>query len=336
MTIGKVMILFCVAMSIILTLLPHLIWLLGWCGGRVFGYTISYAPFGRSAVVIVAIFLALMAYGYFIGRWRLTVTEMEYTHNDIPTAFDGFRIAHISDLHLSTFDDKPQQLERFVRAVNSLNPDIICFTGDLVTVGKEEAEPYKKILLNLQAKYGVVSVLGNHDFLLYNQSLVNEEQRYKAVEELATFQSQTLSWKLLRNEHYEVVTEDGSKITLIGVDNKNCTNQGFQTIDKGDLDKAMDGVEGFTILLSHDPTHWRYEVLPQTDIPLTLSGHTHKAQVEIFGWTPARLMFKEVGGMYREVDQSLYVNAGLGCTAPFRIGARPEITLLTLKGTVKN
>ena len=174
---GKVMILFCVAMSIILTLLPHLIWFLGWCGGRVFGYTISYAPFGRSAVVIVAVFLALMAYGYFIGRWRLTVTEMEYTHNDIPTAFDGFRIAHISDLHLSTFDDKPQQLERFVRAVNSLNPDIICFTGDLVTVGKEEAEPYKKILLNLQAKYGVVSVLGNHDFLLYNQSLVNEEQR---------------------------------------------------------------------------------------------------------------------------------------------------------------
>lgn len=336
MTLGKVMILFCVATSIVLALLAHLIWLIGWCGGKVFGYAISYAPFGRSAVVVVAIFLALMAYGYFIGRWRLTVTETEYAHRDIPTAFDGFRIAHISDLHLSTFDDKPEQLERFVQTINSLNPDIICFTGDLVTIGKEEAEPYTDTLRNLKAKYGVVSVLGNHDFLLYNQRLGNEEQRDNAVEELVSFQCDTLGWRLLRNEHYELIADDGTKITFIGVDNKNCTNQGFQTIDRGDLGKAMNGVEGFSVLLSHDPTHWRYEVLPQTSIPLTLSGHTHKAQVEIFGWSLARLMFKEAGGLYSEADQSLYVNAGLGCTAPFRIGARPEITLLALKGTAKD
>ncbi|MBR5585962.1 MAG: metallophosphoesterase, partial [Alistipes sp.] len=90
------------------------------------------------------------------------------------------------------------------------------------------------------------------------------------------------------------------------------------------------GTDGFRILLSHDPSHWKAEVVPDTDIPLTLSGHTHNAQIRIFGWTPATFSFKEVAGRYDCGEQTLYINVGLGCTAPFRIGVNPEVTVITL------
>lgn len=332
MTTGKIMIFFCFGMGLILALLPHLIWFLCWLCGKLSGNSISYAPFGWTALGLVIVFWSLMAYGYFAGRWKLEVNEIVYANHELPEAFEGFRIVHISDLHLNTFDDSPEQLERFVSSINALEPDIICFTGDLVTIGRSEAEPYTEILKRMSARHGVISVLGNHDFLLYNYNMTDEWQREKAVEELASYERDSLGWHLLRNESFKITAGEGSYITFLGVDNKNCTDQGFKTTDRGDLRKAMEGTDGFRILLSHDPTHWRHEVLPETTIPITLSGHTHKAQVEILGWTPASWMFKESGGMYNEDGQSLYVNAGLGCTAPFRIGAAPEITLLKLKG----
>ena len=97
----------------------------------------------------------------------------------------------------------------------------------------------------------------------------------------------------------------------------------------------MEGTDGFRILLTHDPSHWRAEVLPETDIPLTLSGHTHSAQIKIFGWTPAKWSFNEIAGRYDDGDQTLYINVGLGCTAPFRLGVNPEVTVITLKSTNK-
>ena len=115
------------------------------------------------------------------------------------------------------------------------------------------------------------------------------------------------------------------------VDNANFSNQGFHTIHKGDLNKAMEGTEGFRVLLSHDPSHWSAEVIPNTDIPLTLSGHTHSAQIRIFGWTPAKWSFKEVAGRYDRDGQTLYINVGLGCTAPIRLGVNPEVTVITLR-----
>lgn len=119
------------------------------------------------------------------------------------------------------------------------------------------------------------------------------------------------------------------------MDNANYDNQGFPTIHRGDLRKAMEGTDGFRILLTHDPSHWRAEVLPETDIPLTLSGHTHSAQIKIFGWTPAKWSFNEIAGRYDDGDQTLYINVGLGCTAPFRLGVNPEVTVITLKSTNK-
>jgi hypothetical protein len=255
---------------------------------------------------------------------------MEYAHPDTSPAFDGYKIVHISDLHLSTFDDNPKQLQRFVDSINALEPDLICFTGDLVTFGTSEAEPYTTTLRQLQAKDGVVSVLGNHDFLIYNHRLADDETREKEVEAIAQYEREQLGWRVLRNEN-TVVERVGERLTIVGVDNTVGKGQGFSTINRGDLSQAMAGTDGFRILLTHDPSHWRSEVLPITDIPLTLSGHTHSAQVRVFGWTPASWMFKESWGRYDEGGQTLNVNAGLGCTLPVRVNCPAEVTLITLR-----
>jgi predicted MPP superfamily phosphohydrolase len=198
----------------------------------------------------------------------------------------------------------------------------------MVTIGKSEAEPYTEILEKISATHGVLSVLGNHDFMIYG---LNQDNRENAVQDLAEYQENILGWKLLRNENVVIESEDGSKITFVGVDNANFGNQGFPTIHQGDLKKALEGTDGFRILLSHDPSHWKAEVLSETDIPLTLSGHTHSAQIKILGWTPAKWSFDEIAGRYDNGDQTLYINVGLGCTAPFRLGVNPEVTVITLR-----
>lgn len=322
------MLYFCIAGAVFLLLIPSTLWLVGWITGKISGFHLPYRHFGYTAIALVAIFWSVMAYGYHIGRWNLQTVKMEYSHRDIPDEFDGFRIVHISDLHLGTFDGHHEKLERIVSTINSLSPDLICFTGDLVTIGKEEAEPCSEILRGMNASYGVCSVLGNHDFLIYGSD--GSHDREDAVNALAEFQRTELGWNVLRNQSMTISSPEGRTMTIIGVDNINCSSQGFKTISRGCLKKAMEDTEGFRILLSHDPSHWSSEVVPDTDIQLTLSGHTHAAQVRLFGWTPATLSFVETDGRYDRDGQTLYINIGLGCTVPFRLGAAPEITLITL------
>lgn len=323
------LIILCIIAGLILALIPHILWFVGWIGCKIAGVGLPYRYFGIAALIIVILFWSALAYGYFWGRWKVESVALEYTHKDIPEAFDGFKIIHISDLHLSTFDDSPERLDTFIEEINQNCPDIVCFTGDMVTVGRSEAEPYTDILKKISATRGVLSVLGNHDFMIY--VFKRNSNREMAVKELAEYQESVLGWNLLRNENAVVEAEDSSKITFLGVDNANFNNQGFPTIHRGDLKKAMEGTDGFRILLTHDPSHWKAEVLPETDIPLTLSGHTHSAQIKIFGWTPAKWSFNEISGRYDSGNQTLYINVGLGCTAPFRIGVNPEVTIITLR-----
>lgn len=317
-------------LDFLITVAIGIVWLVLWVIGKFGHFQVHYAPFGWTTLSIVAILTACFAYGYFIGRWRVAVTEVAYSHPDIPASFHGYRIVHISDMHLSTFDDSPGQLEKFVKKINNQNPDLICFTGDMVNGNPAEIAPYIKVLQGLSPKDGIMSVLGNHDFLIYTP-YPNQSVREENIERIASMQRDSLGWNLLRNSH-SVISRGDDSITIIGVDNQNCSNQGFHTISRGDLKKAMAGTSGFRILLSHDPSHWSDEVIPETDIQLTLSGHTHAAQVRLLGWTPAALTFKETYGLYEREGQSLYVNIGLGCTAPFRIGANPEVTVITLAG----
>lgn len=309
-------------------LIPNVIWFLWWAIAEMFHFsTPRYAPFAWTAAGLVAAVWLIMAYGFFVGRFRLEVKPTTYTNAQLPKAFEGYKIVHISDLHLSTYNDRPAALQRIVNSINAQQPGLICFTGDLVTIGVSEANLYTDILRQLHATDGVVSVLGNHDMLIYTH--LSEQRCLAEVEHLADYERIQLGWHLLRNEHL-TIERNGQHINIIGVDNCSCEGEGFRTIYAGDLQKARAGTEGFSILLSHDPSHWRAEVL-NTDIPLTLSGHTHSGQMRIFGWAASSVSFRESAGWYEQNGHSLYVNSGIGCTLPVRLNCPSEITVITLQ-----
>ena len=334
---------FCI---VVLLLCPTLVWLICWIITRLCHHNMPFAPYAYTGLALVVIFCGTMLYGYWFGRKQLRVTETTYTSTQVPPAFDGYKIIHISDLHLSSFADSSEFLQRIIDTINAQQPDLICFTGDFVGFGVEEAIPFTNILRQLHAKDGIMSVLGNHDFALYHHGLTNAEKEDK-VNQLTAYQRDTLGWQLLRNQSY-LIQRDSAYLQIIGVDNTSCKVQGFQTISRGDLMKAMRllGDEakgnGLQILLTHDPSHWRAEVVPNTDIPLTLSGHTHAGQMRIFGYPLSSLMFTDSEGWYHTTPdystlhlttQSLYINTGIGCTLPVRVGVPAEITVITLKKT---
>lgn len=318
------------ALALLWVVSVHLVWFFVWGLGKCFHWNLSYGPWKWTAIALVLVSWVVLAYGYFYGRFKLDVNHLVYSHDEVPASFEGYRIVHISDFHLSTFQDSPKQLKRFVDSINAQEPDLICFTGDLVSLGISEAEPCTEILQALKAKDGIASVLGNHDFFIYNRDLKSWGERNILVEQLASYQRDVLGWRLLRNENF-AITRGEDTLSVMGVDNQSCKDQGFKTVAFGVLSKAMNETKGFRLLLSHDPSHWRAEVVGKEDIPLTLSGHTHDAQIKILGWSPSSLMFKEHAGLYVIGNQSLYVNVGLGCTFPIRVGANAEITVIELK-----
>ena len=300
-----------------------------------------FAPFAYTGLALVLLFCGTMLYGYWFGRKQLRVTETTYHSQQVPTAFNGYKIIHISDLHLSSFADSHAFLQRIIDTINAQQPDLICFTGDFVGFGVEEAIPFTQTLRQLHAKDGIMSVLGNHDFALYHHGLTDAKKEEK-VNQLTAYQRDTLDWQLLRNQ-FDLIQRESAYLQIIGVDNTSCQGQGFQTISRGDLNAALQfrgrptgySLEakgnGLQILLTHDPSHWRGEVVPTTDIPLTLSGHTHAGQVRLFGYPLSSLMFTESEGWYHINNQSLHINTGLGCTLPVRFGVPPEITVITLQ-----
>lgn len=325
----------CVFVGTFFALIPHLLWCLGWCVGRLFSYRLPYAPFGWTALAVVLLLWCGMIYGCYVGRFRSEVNDITFSSPEVPEAFDGYRIVHISDLHVDSFEDT-RDLQRVLNRVNEQRADIICFTGDMTTLRIEALAQHAEALGSLRAKDGVVSVLGNHDFFIYDRRFHTDEERCAAADRLTDFERDKLGWQVLRNESLMLHRGEDS-MAVAGVDNSN-GNQGFSTIQMGDLGKAMQDLDGiFTVLLSHDPSFWMAEVLPNSHAQITLSGHTHAAQIRLFGHSLARLSFREHDGAYyhpsplAERKRLLYVNAGIGCTAPFRIGCPSEITVITLR-----
>ena len=315
--------------SILFALVPSFLWFVAWCIGLLFGYHIPYAPFGWSTVALVIIVWAFVLCGHCIGRFRSKITEIEYSSAQLPKSFDGYRIVHISDLHVDSFD-RPGHLEKLFKQIDDQNPDIILFTGDITTSTIERVREKESALCSLRAKDGVVSILGNHDFFIYDRRFLTDEERNEEADRLTEYERRTLGWRVLRNESILLHRGEDS-IAIAGVDNIN-GNQGFHTIQKGDLKSAVRGLDGiFTILLTHDPSHWKAEVLPDSKVQVTLSGHTHAAQVRLLGWSLAHLMFDECDGRYDHKGRMLYVNAGLGGVVPLRIGCPSEITVISLR-----
>ena len=284
---------------------------------------------------VAAIPFAGMIYGMLWGRYNYRVVKHTLYFDDLPEAFDGYRVVHISDIHSGSFDNA-EKVQYGIDMINAQQGDVIFFTGDLVNNKAEEMRPWIAHFKQLHAKDGVYSVLGNHDYGDYVQ-WDSPDEKAKNLEALKQIHQQ-LGFCLLNNESV-FLSRGQQRIAVVGVEN---WGQGF--VKKGNLKQALSQVDkkDFKILLSHDPTHWQYEVLKDPNfIHLTLSGHTHGMQfgIEIPGvikWSPAGWRYKYWGGVYKEKDRYINVNRGFGYLAfPGRVGMPPEITVIELKKKTK-
>ena len=290
------------------------------------------------AFVFPTLLIAAELYGTLYGWRHLVVKKCTCKSLLLPKSFEGYKVLQISDLHVGTFLETPHFVEKIVEKVNSLHPDVIVFTGDLVNIKATEAVPFVKILKKLNAPDGIYSVMGNHDYCEYGipaDKSFNKftRQRWALRNQHAMkFLQRQMGWRLLMNENVKITrqNEHGKEesIHIIGVEN--ISKPPFK--DYGNMDKAMEGMKigTFKILLTHDPSHWRRGVLGKTDIALTLSGHTHAAQLKLGNFSPAKWMYHEWGGKYVEDGSTLHVSLGVGGTMPFRLGAWPEIKEITL------
>lgn len=309
-------------------LLPNVLWIVAWIVGKLFSFKVPYAPWGWTALVLSLTVVSIFCYGHWIGRFNIEVTDIEYRNARLPEAFDGFKVLQISDLHVDSYIGSAEKLQAVVDKINAQKADVVLFTGDMTTSNIRDVWQFEEILKQIKAPCGVKSVLGNHDFFIYEYR--NRENRLAAADTLTKFQEEKLGWQVLRNKSC-IIERNGEQIAIAGVDNIN-GNQGFRTIQMGDLGNAMAGLDRtFTVLMSHDPSHWTAEVLPKSHAEVTLSGHTHAGQFRLLGWSFAHFSFRECDGRYDQDGRMLYVNAGTGCTAPFRVGCPSEITVITLK-----
>ena len=286
--------------------------------------------------ILAIVSFVAMWWGALVTRNDIEVTRLTVKFENLPKSFDDYKIVHISDIHAGTWGTDTAFLSNMVDTVNALNPDLVLFTGDIVNRNTKEIYPFVNALSRLKAKQGVYSVLGNHDYGDYmDWSLAIEKERNNR--ELIDVQNK-MGWRMLNNEHCWV-RKDNDSIAIIGVENWG--EPPFSVY--GDLRKAYSNLndENFKVLLTHNPEHWKREVSEISNIDLSLSGHTHGMQFVLqFGdwkWSPAEWKYKEWGGLYTKENPEgkelkLYVNIGLGEVAlPFRLGATPEVTLITLK-----
>ena len=282
--------------------------------------------FNWIALGVTCVWLIISIYGITVGWKKVTVEKVTIASSKIPESFNGYKIVQLSDFHIGTYALSPKTVEKIVKKVNSLNPDLIVFTGDLVNTSSIEINQFEDVLSHLKAKDGVLSVLGNHDYCLY-KNYVAPDSPEKELSKVVAIEKK-IGWNLLRNDNLQIKRGNDS-ITIIGVENAG----GKSFTDRADLKKALLGVPAyeFKILLSHDPSHWRREVLPKSNIDLMLAGHTHAMQFKIGNWSPSKYSYPEWGGLYSEGSQQLYVSTGIGENVAFRFGAYPKIVLIDLK-----
>ncbi len=280
-----------------------------------------------SGVLIMSSFMFGVRNKY---NYRLRKQKIQLAN--LPNAFKGLKIIHISDIHTGSFDNK-EAVETGVKMIMEQKPDLILFTGDLVNNVASEIVPYKDIFSQLKAPMGVYSVLGNHDYGDYVE-WKSKEEKAANLETLKQHQAE-MGWRLLMNENIKLEKE-GEHIHLLGIENWGA-NMNFKKY--GDLSAAYNGLQhtdSVKILMSHDPSHWDAEVRKQfKDINLMLSGHTHGMQFGIdlswLKWSPIRFVYKQWAGLYKENNQQLYVNRGFGFLGyKGRVGILPEITLIEL------
>jgi uncharacterized protein len=287
-----------------------------------------------AAAGIASVPFFTLLYGITKGKHNFKICKVPLSFKDLPKAFDGFRIAQISDMHAGSLD-APEAIEHLVDLINEQVPDLVLFTGDLVNADQEEVNPFIHILEKIKAPFGKYAVLGNHDYYGAPRDAEEAERKYWAD---FNDKFQQMGFQLLKNEHV-AIQKDNASFHLLGVEN---WGEARYFPKRGDLDQALMNVpdDSFCVLMSHDPSHWDNKVLPHPrHIHLTLCGHTHGAQFGVnipgFKWSPIQYQYPRWMGLYEERQQYLYVNRGFGYLAfPGRVGMWPEITVFDLEARV--
>jgi predicted MPP superfamily phosphohydrolase len=271
-----------------------------------------------------------LLYG-FGNKYNYQVKKVKLAFNNLPQAFEGMRIVHVSDIHSGSFQNKAA-VSRGVDMILQQDADLILFTGDLVNDRADEMAEFMDVFSRLKAPMGVYSTLGNHDYGDY-VSWPSPQAKQENLERLKQVHAE-MGWKLLMNEHV-LLDKQEEKIALLGIENWGAKGR-FPKYGK--MHEAYPGTEKipFKILMSHDPSHWDAEVkVKYSDIDLMLAGHTHGMQFGLenpyFKWSPVQWMYKQWAGLYEDGKQKLYVNRGFGFIGyPGRVGILPEITVLEL------
>ena len=301
---------------------------------------------------IGAIMALNVALGLIIGmatRHYIKVREVTIYSKNLPKEFDGIRIAHITDLHLGNLSPRDSYLEEIIAKLNEIDPDILVCTGDIMNLTAKEADGLDGLFTSINTPLGRYAVMGNHDYGDYSKW---ESDEAKQANLMAAYEAyRRVGFVLLNDSAVQItynrlqITDNSthstlnsklSTISVIGVE-----NWGKPPFPRyGDLAEATNNFEPaqFNILLSHDPSHWREEVVKEEYkyIDLTLSGHTHSAQIGVnfgnFKWSPSQWIFDQWDGLYQEEDQYLFVSRGLGYVGiPFRLGMPAEISVITMK-----
>lgn len=284
----------------------------------------------RAGILVAAAPLVPISWGVLSGAYDYRVRREKLYLPNLPKAFDGMKIGQLSDIHSGSFYNQ-KAVRGGVELLLAEKPDVIFFTGDLVNNLASEMRDYQDIFSTVKAPLGVYSVLGNHDYGDYHFGQEASASKDKNLLDLIQTHK-VMGWDLLQNEN-RILRVDNEEIAVLGVE-----NWGTGRFPKhGNLQAALAGIEESPVklLLSHDPSHWRAQILPDSDVDVTFSGHTHGMQFGIrgehFKWSPVQYIYKEWAGLYREEKSQLYVNTGFGFLGyPGRVGIVPEITIFEL------
>jgi predicted MPP superfamily phosphohydrolase len=288
----------------------------------------------KAGLVAAAVPLSSLSWGIISGAYDYQVRRVKLVLPNLPKAFEGITLAQISDIHSGSFYNKIA-VKGGVEMLMAEKPDFVFFTGDLVNNLTNEVRDYQDIFSKVKAPLGVYSTLGNHDYGDYHFGRESTPEKVKNLQDMVTTHK-NMGWNLLMNENKRLKV-DGEEIGILGIE-----NWGMGRFPKyGKMELAHQNTDDLPVklLLSHDPSHWRGEVLEKyKDIDAMFSGHTHGMQFGVklkeFQWSPVQYLYKEWSGLYQKQNQQLYVNVGYGFLGyPGRVGILPEITIFTLSRT---
>ncbi|MBD1383661.1 metallophosphoesterase [Mucilaginibacter rigui] len=286
----------------------------------------------KAGILAGAVPLYLIKHNMSKGLYDYQLKNVTLYLPNLPKAFDGMRIGQISDIHSGSFHSV-HDMHGGVDMLMNQKADVIFFTGDLVNGQTSEVNRVVDVFKKVRAPHGVYSILGNHDYGDYGQWPTPADKDRNFADMIQAHK--TLGWDLLIDEHRRVKVGN-DELGILGIGN---WGEMSRFPKYGKMEKAVVNTDDLPVklLLSHDPSHWRAEVIPKyPQIDVMFSGHTHGMQFGVrtddFQWSPIEYVYQEWAGLYREKHQQIYVNVGYGFLAyPGRIGILPEITMFTLK-----